>query len=53
MSFLRKLFRREPRTPEELAAEAEARRIAEQNATVRLSQRSGAGEVYQSGRGKS
>jgi phosphatidylserine/phosphatidylglycerophosphate/cardiolipin synthase-like enzyme len=40
-----------PRSPEDLAAEAESKRIQDQNLDVRLSQRSGAGENYQSGRG--
>ncbi len=41
-----------PLTPEDIAAEAEAKRLADQIETTRLSQRSGsAGENYQSGRG--
>ena len=55
MSVLTKLIelvRRTPQTPEDIAAEAEARRLADQIETARLSQRSGsAGENYQSGRG--
>jgi hypothetical protein len=43
--------RRTPQTPEDIAAEAEARQLHEQMETLRLSQRSGsAGENYQSGR---
>lgn len=44
------LFRRAPVTAEDLAAEAEATRIRDQIETARLSQRSPAGESYQSGR---
>lgn len=40
-----------PKTPEDIAAEAEARQLHDQMETLRLSQRSGsAGENYQSGR---
>ena len=53
-SFLTKLlegFRSTPKTPEDLAAEAEAKQLQEQLETIRLSQRSGSqGENYQSGR---
>lgn len=38
------------KTPEDLEAEVEAKRLQDQNLDVRLSQRSGAGENYQSGR---
>lgn len=40
------------KSPEDLAADAESKRLQDQNLDVRLSQRSGsAGENYQSGRG--
>ena len=46
------VFRATPKTPEDIAAEAEAKQLHDQLETVRLSQRSGsAGENYQSGRG--
>jgi hypothetical protein len=48
---LRNWFWRKPKSPEDIAAEAEARRIQDQNLDVRLSQRSSAGQNYQSGRG--
>jgi hypothetical protein len=52
---LKKLFealRPAPKTSEDIAAEAEATRLADQIETARLSQRSGsAAENYQSGRG--
>jgi hypothetical protein len=48
---LRQLLKRPPRSPEDVAAQAEAKRIADQVDTIRLSQRSGAGQNYQSGRG--
>ena len=55
MNPLKKLLealRPAPKTPEDIAAEAEARQLRDQMETVRLSQRSGsAGENYQSGRG--
>ena len=55
MNPLRRLLealRPTPKTPEDIAAEAEARRVQDQLDTIRLSQRSGsAGENYQSGRG--
>jgi hypothetical protein len=54
MKLLRRLLdslRPTPRSPEDLEAEVEAKRIQDQNLDVRLSQRSGAGENYQSGRG--
>jgi hypothetical protein len=55
MNPLRKLLdalRPTPKDPEDLAAEAEARRLRDQMETIRTSQRSGsAGENYQSGRG--
>ena len=54
MSLLTKLLaaiRPAPQTPEDIAAEVEAKRLADQIETTRLSQRSGsAGENYQSGR---
>jgi hypothetical protein len=54
MNPLRKLFgalRPTPKDPEDLAAEAESRRLRDQMETIRTSQRSGsAGENYQSGR---
>jgi hypothetical protein len=54
MNPLRKLLdalRPTPKDPEDLAAEAEARRLRDQMETIRTSQRSGsAGENYQSGR---
>ena len=41
-----------PQVSEDLAAEAEAKKLQDRNLDVRLSQRSGsAGENYQSGRG--
>jgi hypothetical protein len=55
VNLLKKLlegFRATPKTPEDIAAEAEAKRLADQIETARLSQRSGsAAENYQSGRG--
>jgi hypothetical protein len=52
LTRLLSVLRPAPGTPEEIAAELEAKRLADQNETVRLSQRSGsAGENYQSGRG--
>ncbi|NUR75652.1 MAG: hypothetical protein HOQ28_05095 [Thermoleophilia bacterium] len=54
MSILRKffeLFRPTPKTPEEIAAQAESDRLRDEMETIRLSQRSAAGENYQSGRG--
>ena len=54
MSLLKKLLeavRRTPQTPEEIAAEAEARQLPSRWRRFRLSQRAGsAGENYQSGR---
>jgi hypothetical protein len=54
MSLLTKLLeavRRTPETPEDIAAEAESKQLADQLETLRLSQRSGsAGQNYQSGR---
>ena len=41
-----------PKTPEDLEARAEAQQIRDQMETIRVSQRSGAGENYQSGRGQ-
>ncbi len=44
-------FRSTPQTPEEFAAEAEAKQMHDQMETIRLSQRTGSqGENYQSGR---
>ena len=54
MSALRKLLdalRPTPKTPEDIAAQAEADRLRGELETLRASQRSGAGENYQSGRG--
>lgn len=54
MSLLAKLrgaFRRTPPTAEELEEAAEAARLRDELETLRLSQRSTAGENYQSGRG--
>jgi len=54
MSRFKKLLgrlRSRPTSPEDLAAEVEARRLQDRNQDVRLSQRSSAGENYQSGRG--
>jgi hypothetical protein len=54
MNLVKKLievFRATPRTPEDIAAEAEARQLHDQMETARLSQRAGsAGENYESGR---
>jgi hypothetical protein len=44
-------LRPRPTSPEDLAAEVEAKRLQDRNQDVRLSQRSSAGEHYQSGRG--
>jgi len=44
-------LRSRPTSPEDLAAAVEARRLQDRNQDVRLSQRSSAGENYQSGRG--
>jgi hypothetical protein len=54
MSVVRKLLellRPTPKTPEEIAAKAESDRLRDEMETIRLSQRSSAGENYQSGRG--
>jgi hypothetical protein len=54
MNIWRKLveaLRATPKTPEEIAARAEAERLRDEMQTQRLSQRSTAGENYQSGRG--
>ena len=48
---LRDLVTPRPKTPEELAARAEAQHLRDEMETVRLSQRSGGGANYQSGRG--
>jgi hypothetical protein len=44
-------FKPGPKTPEEIEAAAEAARLRAEMQTARLSQRSGAGQNYQSGRG--
>ena len=44
-------LRPKAKNPEDLAAEVEAKRLQDRNLDVRLSQRSSAGENYQSGRG--
>jgi hypothetical protein len=51
VSIFTKLFRRRPKSTEDLAAEAEAQRLRDEMQTARLSQRSQAGQNYQSGRG--
>jgi hypothetical protein len=54
MKSLRKIveaLRPTPKTPEEIADRAEAGRLRDEMQTQRLSQRSSAGENYQSGRG--
>jgi hypothetical protein len=54
MNPLKKLLdslRPTPKSADDLAAENEAKRLQDRNLDVRLSQRSGAGENYQSGRG--
>ena len=54
MNSLRKLLRAlapAPKTPEEIAAKAESEQLRDELETIRLSQRSGSGENYQSGRG--
>jgi hypothetical protein len=54
MNLLRKLLdalRPTPKTPEDIAAKAESDRLRDKMETIRLSQRSSAGENYQSGRG--
>jgi hypothetical protein len=54
MNLLRKLLdalRPTPKTPEDIAAKAESDRLRDEMETIRLSQRSSAGENYQSGRG--
>lgn len=48
---LRELLKPSPKSPEELAAAAEGARIRDEMETARLSQRSQAGQNYQSGRG--
>ena len=49
---LRDLVSREPKSPDDIAAEAEAKRVRDHALDVKLSQRAGsAGENYQSGRG--
>jgi hypothetical protein len=54
MSILQKLreaLRRSPPTQEEIEEAAESARMRDEMATLRVSQRSTAGENYQSGRG--
>jgi hypothetical protein len=54
MSIVQKLrdaFRRSPPTEEEIEGAAESARLRGEMETLRLSQRSTAGENYQSGRG--
>jgi hypothetical protein len=55
MNPLKRLFealRPTPKTPEDIAAEAEAKRLRDQRQDIKLSQRAGsAGQNYQSGRG--
>ena len=54
MSVIEKLLtllRPAPKTPDEIEAQLESDRVRDQVQTVRLSQRSAAGENYQSGRG--
>jgi hypothetical protein len=48
---LRGLFKRQPASPEELAEAEEAKRIQYEQDSIRASQRSPAGQMYQSGRG--
>ena len=55
MSLLQRLariVRRRPPTDEELAERAESQRMRDDMETQRLSQRSGSGQNYQSGRGQ-
>jgi len=54
MNPLRKLLdgiKPSPKSADDIAARAEADRLRSEMETIRLSQRSGAGENYQSGRG--
>jgi hypothetical protein len=54
VKLLRKLLdslRPTPKTAEDIAAKAESDRLRDEMETIRLSQRSAAGENYQSGRG--
>jgi hypothetical protein len=54
MSILQKIrdvFRRSPPSPDDVEALAESARLRDELETIRLSQRSTAGENYQSGRG--
>jgi hypothetical protein len=54
MSILQKMrnvFRRSPPSPDDLEGLAESARLRDEQETIRLSQRSTAGENYQSGRG--
>jgi hypothetical protein len=48
---LRTILKPRPKTPEDIAAEEEARRLHDDMLTARLSQESQAGQNYQSGRG--
>lgn len=50
-SKLRELMRPTPKSPEDIAAEVASKQLRDQLETVRLSQRSAAGENYQSGNG--
>lgn len=55
MNVVRKLIsvlRGKPLTPEEAAARAEARAVRDEVLNERLSQRSSASQIYQSGRGR-
>ena len=54
MNALRKLLdaiRPGPKSPDDIAAQAEAARLRDEMETQRLSQRSTSGQNYQSGRG--
>ena len=48
LTTIRRLFARAPVTEDDLAARAEAERLRDEMETQRLSQRSAAGENYQS-----
>jgi hypothetical protein len=53
MSIVQKLrdaLKRRPPSEEDLEAKAEAQRVRDELETIRVSQRSGAGSNYQSGR---
>jgi hypothetical protein len=51
LTRIRDLLSPRPTSPQDIAAEAEAARLRDQLETARLSQRSQAGQNYQSGRG--